>query len=154
MRTLIVSLVLALFTACVPESDQTTLATPAPTPAYTLAPTITSAPSHTPTTAPTAIPKPVVVLQPSFPIPTDYILYLRDVGMTVEVRAVSPDGSDNRLVMSGEHLTNMGMAATDRYLAFSALRPYVLDLQTGEITLLDPREESAIASFYWVSDEV
>lgn len=165
LRTFPILVIAAVLIGCaVPSAPPTPSATPtlAP-PTATDLPTLTPVPTQvlkvTETYTPT--PDPQHVQLGSFPVPPEYILYLRDADAAVfnspyytELHAVSPDGSDDRLLMAVENLADPVRSPGGRYAAFSTNKPFVLDLTTGALSVLDPHEESAAASFFWLSDDV
>ncbi len=115
----------------------------------------TAAPTITPTVSATPTPAPFDVSLEALPLAPGEILYWHED----ELRIIGPDGSNDRRLLTGEHITivTIGLPFTspsDRYMAVSAMQPFVLDLQTGDIFVLSDRKESAIASFFWAPGDI
>jgi hypothetical protein len=129
-----------------------TVDTPTTSPVSTMLASATAPLTQASTPSPTATPAPFGLNPDSLPMQQDEILYR----VNDELHIVGLDGSNDRLLLQDANV-HIGLPHTSpsgRYLTLSAMQPFVLDLQTGEVTPLSSVIDSAIASFFWVPGDI
>src|SRR5688572_14113194 len=153
VRIVLAWVVWACLTACgadAPLTAETQTAEPVSTDLPN--PTELPSPTPAPTDAPTSTPVPFGLNLEALPMQASEILYWRDS----QLRIIGQDGSNDRLLLHDDHLT-IGLpfaSPSGRYLALSAMQPFVLDLQTGDVVPLSPYVDTALASFFWLPGDI